>query len=84
MKHCDSVDNECMDIGDGSGTYKGQGLIVCCLDGWKRTVDESLDGQRLDRVDLIQGHGLALGQDIEKVSKHDVEVDKLVRIWDDG
>ena len=84
MKHCDGVDNEGMDIGDGSGTNKGQSFVVCCLDGWKRTVDESLDGQRLDLVDLIQGHGLALGQDIEKVGKHDVEVDKLVRIWDDG
>ncbi len=71
-----------MDIGDSSGTNKGQSYVVSCLDGWKRTVDECLYGQRLYLVDLIQRHSLALGQDIEKVSKHDVELDKLVRFWD--
>ncbi len=28
-------------------------------------------------------YSLALGQDIENVSKHDVEVDKCVCFWDD-
>ncbi len=70
-----------MDIGDGSWTNKGQIYVVSCLDGWKITVDECLNGQRLYQVDLIQQYSLALGKG-EKVSKHDVEVDKLVCFWD--
>ena len=62
------------------GPTKGRASLSVAL----MAVDKCLYGQRRDRVDLVQGHGLALGQDIEKVSKHDVEVDKRVCIWDDG
>ncbi len=62
-----------MGVGDCSGTNEGQSYVVSCLDDWKGTVDECLNGLRLYQVDLIQRHSLVLGQGIEKVSKHDVE-----------
>ena len=75
----DSVDDEGVDIACRLGSNHLLGLVVCKFDGRKRTIDEGRDCEVLAWVDFKGRHGLAPGQDREKVGEEHVEVDKFHR-----
>ncbi len=72
-----------MDVTDGVLGNQLCTLAVCGLDPRKRKLHESRDRVLLRRDDLQLGHGLAVGQGMQKVSKQRVEADKLHVIGND-
>ena len=77
------VDDEGVDIAGRLGSNHWRGLVVCRCDHRKRTIDEGRDCEVLAWVDFKGRHGLAPGQDREKVGEEHVEVDKFHRVGDE-
>ncbi len=76
----DSLDDEGVNIAGRLGSNHWCGLVVCRFDRRKRTIDEGRDGEVLAWVDFKGQHGLAPGQDREKVGEEHVEVDQFHRV----
>ncbi len=70
----DSVDDEGVDIAGRLGSNHWRGFVVCRFDRRKRIIDEGRDSEVLAWVDFKGRHGLAPGQDREKVGEEHVEV----------